>query len=118
MSRAAGEIKFIGQNGKQLSAATNTSEASYLLKPADTYVRTEIEFEDGTRIFLNPVFRHDGSPLTTKAGFTYNITKTIFFFITGLVILIVWGLFLLKQLFRKHYRTKKEKSKLPAYPIE
>ena len=118
MNKPAKEIKFAGQNGKQLATITDTPAASYILKSEDSYVRTEIEFDDGTKIFLNPVFRHNGSPLVTKAGYSFNIAKTIFFFIIGLVLLVVWGLYVIRQLFRRHYRSKKERSKVPAYPIE
>jgi uncharacterized membrane protein len=52
-------IHFIGQGGKELQQSANDSIAKYFLRASDTYVRTQIDFDDGTSIFLNPVFRHD-----------------------------------------------------------
>jgi hypothetical protein len=59
-------IRFIGQNGVIKSTITGTSKASYLIRNDDTYIRAEILFPnkwggDGTRFFLNPVFRYSGN---------------------------------------------------------
>jgi hypothetical protein len=118
MSKDTREMKFIGQNGKILATVNNTATASYVLKPGDTYVRISAQFGDGTEIFLNPVFRYSSSPLTIRAGAEINIGKTIFLFILAVVILTAWGVFFIRNLFAGYYKKKKEKNKLPAYPIE
>ena len=34
------------------------AEALYPIQKDDTYIRTEIEFEDGSTLYLNPLVRH------------------------------------------------------------
>jgi hypothetical protein len=65
VERPADEIRFIGQDGRVLHAVQQSDRAGYTLQPGDTYVRAEAETGDTTLIF-NPVFRHDGDPLTQQ----------------------------------------------------
>ncbi|RLD59600.1 MAG: hypothetical protein DRJ05_06165 [Bacteroidetes bacterium] len=65
-STKAREFRFIGQNGKLLKKTKETKSASYVFKPGDTYVRTEIEFKDNTVFYLNAFCRMNGeSPKRT-----------------------------------------------------
>ena len=54
----AKEIRLIGQNAIVKQTVSNVSEASYLIKKDDTYIRTEIEFKNGNTLYLNPLVRH------------------------------------------------------------
>jgi len=60
VNKMAQEISFIGQNGTLLDSISNVSEAHYVIRENDTYVRTEIEFPNLTTYYLNPVIRYDG----------------------------------------------------------
>ena len=68
-------IKFIGQNGSEKKRITNCTTGLYLFSKQDTYIRTEIECNDGTIYFLNPVFRYNGIQLSDYAP-KYNVVKT------------------------------------------
>jgi hypothetical protein len=60
IDKPAKSFRFIGQNGslKQTSDAGFT--ARYIIRPEDTYIRTEIEFPDQDIYYLNPVIRCNG----------------------------------------------------------
>ena len=75
LSKVVKSIKFIGQNGVEMKRTTNSSEGSYSFKKEDTYIRTEIECNDGTIYYLNPFFRYDGKQLTYYTP-VYNFVKT------------------------------------------
>ncbi|MEJ2186635.1 MAG: hypothetical protein P8Z36_11930, partial [Gemmatimonadota bacterium] len=49
-------FRFIGQDGAVLAVVPDSMQASYVFRPMDTYVRTEIVTKH-TRILLNPVRR-------------------------------------------------------------
>lgn len=59
MSGQVHKISFIGQNGKRLATQWNTSTAIYSIKKDDHYIRTVVDYDDGTSIYLNPVFRYE-----------------------------------------------------------
>ena len=89
MSKLAKRISFTGQNGRVLASYANTSSAQYTIKPGDHYVRAVITYTDGTGIFLNPVFRYNGTKITQTPVFV-NSKKTIAFRCMGILILIAW----------------------------
>jgi hypothetical protein len=53
-------FRFIGQGGVLRKTDTAITRALYAIQPADTYVRTEIAFPNGTVYYLNPVIRYNG----------------------------------------------------------
>ena len=75
LNMSVNSIKFIGQNGIEKKRVINCSTGSYFFNKEDTYIRTEIECNDGTIFFLNPLFRYDGIKLTEYAP-SYNVLKT------------------------------------------
>jgi hypothetical protein len=75
LNTSVNSIKFIGQEGIEKKRMVNCSTGSYFFSNEDTYVRTEIECNDGTIFFLNPLFRYDGIKLTEYAP-SYNVLKT------------------------------------------
>jgi hypothetical protein len=58
-SERADAIRLLGQQGRELVKFTSTPSAEFLLHSSDTYVRAEADFPDGSKIFLNPVYRFD-----------------------------------------------------------
>lgn len=62
---AVGEVDtivFIGQGGKVLRGGEGEGgEWRYVLRGEDTYVRAEVYWSNGMRVWLNPVVRYDGS---------------------------------------------------------
>ncbi|MDD4372627.1 MAG: hypothetical protein PHG67_01785 [Bacteroidales bacterium] len=58
VSKQADSLSFIGQNGLKLHNISNTESGTYIIKESDTYVRTEIYFDDGSVMYLNPITRH------------------------------------------------------------
>ncbi len=60
VNKMAEKFKFIGQGGALLDSSMNASEARYIIRESDSYVRTEIHFPNRTAYYLNPVIRYDG----------------------------------------------------------
>lgn len=54
----AKEMRFIGQNAIVKQRLSDVSEGFYHFEKDDTYIRTEIEFENGNTLYLNPLVRH------------------------------------------------------------
>lgn len=52
------KVSFIGQNGIAKNSLSNINQGVYVFKEEDTYIRAEINFDDGTTIYLNPIVRH------------------------------------------------------------
>ena len=89
MTQPAAQITFTGQNGKALASYRNTASSKYIIKPEDHYIRTTIEYENGPKIFLNPVFRHDKMGIMRRAA-PIDVQKTFIFRSIGVVLLISW----------------------------
>lgn len=58
VSEKAKEIRFIGQNAVAKQTARDSNHAFYFFKNDDSYIRTEVEFEGGNTLYLNPIVRH------------------------------------------------------------
>jgi len=58
VSEKAKEIRFIGQNAKVKKTENETKETFYIFEKDDSYIRAEIEFENGNTLYLNPIVRH------------------------------------------------------------
>lgn len=87
-------IDFIGQNGIIRKTTLDTNQASYKIKPEDTYVRTELKFEDGTMFYLNPIVRYSGvePASTTKAEINESATlwaRIIYFLIVLIAVYFI-----------------------------
>lgn len=93
LSQSVKTIKFIGQHGTEISRISDHSEGSCYFSKQDTYIRTEVECNDGTIYFLNPLFRYDGKKLSDYAP-VYNVFKTwvwrLAFISILLFIFIIW----------------------------
>ena len=53
------EIRFIGQNAIVKQRVNDVYEAFYHFEKDDTYIRAEIEFDNGNTLYLNPLVRHE-----------------------------------------------------------
>lgn len=71
------EIKFVGQNGKELDVQQNGKTAKYVIRPEDNYVRSEIKFRGGTTFYLNPITRHESEEIVKQRLDKINYPKTI-----------------------------------------
>ena len=73
-----GNINFIGQNGAIMLNVENATIAKYQLKESDTYIRVQIEFENGNKMYLNPVVRTKTGSLTLSSKeLNVNVIMTI-----------------------------------------
>lgn len=76
-SKLISKIKFIGQDGKELFAQKNVNTAMYVVRPEDRYVRSELNFNDGTTLYLNPITRHENEEIIKQRLDEINYPKTI-----------------------------------------
>lgn len=58
VSDKAKEIRFIGQNAVTKETVKNSNQACYFFRDDDSYIRIEVEFENGNTLYLNPIVRH------------------------------------------------------------
>lgn len=87
-------IKFIGQNGSERKSIADNTAGTYLFDKQDTYIRTEIECDDGTIYFLNPVFRYNGKQLTDYFP-VHNATKT--WLLRSVIIVMLLLIFIIRK---------------------
>jgi hypothetical protein len=75
LNQSVKTIKFIGQHGMEIKRFTDCTKGSCLFSNQDTYIRTEVECNEGTVFFLNPLFRYDGIKFSYYAP-AFNVYKT------------------------------------------
>ncbi len=97
LTRPVRTFRFIGQNGTERKSVPESSQATYLFRKDDTYIRTEIECNDGSLYFLNPVFRYDGKQLTDY----HPVFKAVKTRVYQSVVLIIFLLIFILWKFRK-----------------
>jgi hypothetical protein len=89
VSERAEKFSFIGQNGVVAATVSDTSTASYVIKPGDTYIRTEILFSNKNKFYLNPVFRYSGNKPSQQPTATIDHVKTYVQRGVALIIVII-----------------------------
>lgn len=90
-SRPFAKIRFIGQNGVELDVQKYKKTGVYVIKPDDNYVRVELSFNDWTRLYLNPITRHESSEIVKQRLDHINWTKTIIlWFVYVLVLFLIY----------------------------
>jgi hypothetical protein len=104
LSEPAALIAFIGQGGTLRRTFSDTSGARYVIRPNDTYIRTEITFDNSTMYYLNPVFRYSGLVPGLQPAPTINWVKT---WIQRGVALVIFIMLLLIVIRIKHPRKRK-----------
>ena len=102
-SKHFSKIKFIGQEAKELGVQKDNRTAFYVIRPEDNYVRTEIEFKDGTTLYLNPITRHESDEIVKQRLDKINYPKTI----------ILWTIYV----FVIFFVVKKMRKKLASKPF-
>jgi len=104
VSEKADSLRFIGQKGKRLQTTLQTDSASYLIGFSDTYVRTEVFFNDGSVMYLNPVTRHnDLNNMERQNLASIHTTRTWLFRSGNILLLAILVFFTIKR----HSRLKK-----------
>ena len=83
------KIRFIGQNGVELDVQKNKKTGTYVIKQDDNYVRAELIFNDWTRLYLNPITRHESSEIVKQRLDHINWTKTIILWVIYIGALLV-----------------------------
>lgn len=117
ITKMAKQIQIIGQNGKILQVSDAVSNVVYVMQQQDNYIRAAITFEDGTEIFLNPVFRYSGTSVLEKAGPLINSDKTLLFFVSGLIIFSAWCAYVITFLFGKLLWKHRREESLQESPL-
>ena len=100
MNDSVQSIAFIGQNGRGHITDFNGKIAKCSINTNDTYIRTVIYEKDDIRVFLNPVYRYEDSPVI-KEDCTIGIFKTILLWTLSAIVyftLLFFAIKLLSQL--------------------
>ncbi|MDP3444390.1 MAG: hypothetical protein Q8T08_16150, partial [Ignavibacteria bacterium] len=100
VDKRAAFFRFIGQNGNDLSIIEDSTKATYVLSPEDTYVRTEITFMNGAVMYLNPLTRHATSNAERQVLAQIDHTKTAIY--RGIYIVAI--VFILQMIFKWQMR--------------
>lgn len=99
-SRLCDTLRLIGQDGVIRTASIGTDYIKYALKDSDTYLRAEIGMKDLSRLYLNPLFRYNGS--IQRVLPEINILKTWIFRTAYIIIISILVFFYVKRK-RKRY---------------
>ena len=83
------KIRFIGQDGVELDAQKYKKTGIYVIKQDDNYVRAELIFNDWTRLYLNPITRHESSEIVKQRLDHINWTKTIILWVVYILVLFI-----------------------------
>jgi len=106
LSKPAKDIIITGRNGKVLYEVHATDSVIYTLGIHEPYAREVAIYNDGTQLFLNPVYRYHTHELAQTAV-SINMNKTLFYRAIGVIVLVFWLSMMRKLAFRKS-KTKKE----------
>ncbi len=69
-------FRFIRQGGEVMKEINMSNTGTYVIKPSDQYIRTEIDLMNGTRFYLNPVIRYSGDKPESKLVAKIDVTAT------------------------------------------
>ncbi len=96
VSKSIQNVRFIGQNGDMLKERYYNQEDSvtktfYNIQPSDQYVRTVLTFHDGTKMWLNPVTRHESEVIVKQRldHISYLWTAALWGVYVGIILLIL-----------------------------
>lgn len=107
VDKPAKEFRFFGQGGSLKKSIQNTNSAFYIIQPEDTYIRTEIEFPNYDKFYLNPVVRYSGQwPIQQEKPDIHLLHTWIYrILVAASLIFIVFNVFY----FRSRYIKKKKR---------
>ncbi len=94
-SLPAKEIIVSGENGQELRKIYDADSVSYELGVQQPYARVVAIYQDGTQLFLNPVFRYHKHPLDETFA-AINTPQTLSLKIIGIIVLLVWLFIIIK----------------------
>jgi hypothetical protein len=97
LSKPVKRFRFIGQNGSERKSVTGSPTATCIFGQNDTYIRTEIECEDGTLYFLNPVFRYDGKRLADNIPVPDTLKTWVYRSVVLIVLLLIYLIWKFKK---------------------
>ena len=106
MDQVAQAVTLTGQNGKAIAATRSADQISYKLLPSDHYARATFIYENGTTIYLNPLFFVPESSYH-KTFAIFDPQSTWIYRIIGIVVLALWGLLLIITFTKKRLRFPK-----------
>ncbi|NIJ54533.1 hypothetical protein [Dyadobacter arcticus] len=90
-SKPAREVTLTGQNGKILASGNHTDKINFKVSPDDHYARATFKYENGTALYLNPVFFVSKSGYR-KLGAYEDGGETTIFRALGVGVLALWAL--------------------------
>jgi hypothetical protein len=96
-NRKAAEIRFAGQDGKLRKTLSLTDFAKYVFAPDDTYIRIEIDDNEGNLYLFNPVIRTDAAQPANPNRFVVNVFDTSIKWILITLLIILCGFFFLRR---------------------
>lgn len=88
-SKPFSKIRFIGKEAEELDVQKNKSTAAYVIRKDDAYVRSVLEFKDGTKLYLNPITRHESEEIVKQRLDKINYPKTIMLWVLYAMALFV-----------------------------
>jgi hypothetical protein len=100
-------VRFIRQGGEIASMGKDTAIAVYPMQCTDQYIRISAQFENGTEILFNPLYRYDIEPFTARQAIV-DPWKTAAIRMIILIVLSFPLLILIKR--RAHFRR-------PSFPL-
>lgn len=101
-----GFIRFIGQGGILKQKSPLDSNASYLFKEQDSYIRIEVEFENGNLFYLNPLVRYAHEIPDNQLDLKPNYVKT-WVYRFGFLELIILNLCSIRWTYKRFNRNYK-----------
>ncbi len=88
--KKAKEIRFIADNGIVVKSVKKSKSAWCIIEDDHSYMRTELEYNDGSIMYLNPVVRYDGkmpvSVKTAEIDTSSTLKLRMVYFVLGLII--------------------------------
>ncbi len=114
LNKPADSIVFSGQNGRKSGMAFLTSQASYILKTEDSYIRASVYFPGGAELYLNPVFRYSSNPFPESMT-SIHTWKTLIFTSLAYLVRLATILMVARILFYRQIRKQLSRLRLPGY---
>lgn len=97
VSEKAAVIHFIGQNGVVKDSILNNETASYRFADDDTYIRTEVVFDDATVMYLNALVRHPYQYYFDPNMATVMKGRTMLMRVVYIIAFVAFGRYLLTR---------------------
>jgi hypothetical protein len=95
VSESVNHIRFVGEQGIILSETDHVSDAQYVIKKQDAYVRVEIHCNNASVLYLNPVTRHENNIIEKQHAaeidlFNTWLVRSMIIVTLAIIILLYW----------------------------